>query len=314
MSIQDFANLQPFVRMVKIKRSVRLEGSWEDLDHVFIYNAKGSADWVISGKRWHLPEGSCLLIPPYLSHLIVKIGNEELVQYVLHVDLFEDAERKLLPHQSAFRFEQKPVLPEKEKLLHGKVFAASIPRKERYTLERLFLNMYREFSQKSEGYELMLKGQAMQMAVMLLRNLPNEAKGSGVSSEQQAKSWRIVENALEYIYLHYSENLENTVIGDAAGVSPNYLSKLFQEYLGVSLHTYVQNYRLEKAQQLLSSGKYNISEIALRCGFSSIHTFSKSFKKERGISPSAYLETAGKSALPADAADYNQQQQIYYNQ
>ena len=202
MSIQDFANLQPFVRMVKIKRSVRLEGSWEDLDHVFIYNAKGSADWVISGKRWHLPEGSCLLIPPYLSHLIVKIGNEELVQYVLHVDLFEDAERKLLPHQSAFRFEQKPVLPEKEKLLHGKVLAASIPRKERYTLERLFLNMYREFSQKSEGYELMLKGQAMQMAVMLLRNLPNEAKGSGVSSEQQAKSWRIVENALEYIYLH----------------------------------------------------------------------------------------------------------------
>ena len=241
MSIQDFANLQPFVRMVKIKRSVRLEGSWEDLDHVFIYNAKGSADWVISGKRWHLPEGSCLLIPPYLSHLIVKIGNEELVQYVLHVDLFEDAERKLLPHQSAFRFEQKPVLPEKEKLLHGKVLAASIPRKERYTLERLFLNMYREFSQKSEGYELMLKGQAMQMAVMLLRNLPNEAKGSGVSSEQQAKSWRIVENALEYIYLHYSENLENAVIGDAAGVSPNYLSKLFQEYLGVSLHTYVQN-------------------------------------------------------------------------
>ena len=79
MSIQDFANLQPFVRMVKIKRSVRLEGSWEDLDHVFIYNAKGSADRVISGKRWHLPEGSCLLIPPYLSHLIVKIGNEELV-------------------------------------------------------------------------------------------------------------------------------------------------------------------------------------------------------------------------------------------
>ena len=146
MSIQDFANLQPFVRMVKIKRSVRLEGSWEDLDHVFIYNAKGNADWVISGKRWHLPEGSCLLIPPYLSHLIVKIGNEELVQYVLHVDLFEDAERKLLPHQSAFRFEQKPVLPEKEKLLHGKVLAASIPRKERYTLERLFLNMYREFS------------------------------------------------------------------------------------------------------------------------------------------------------------------------
>ena len=173
MSIQDFANLQPFVRMVKIKRSVRLEGSWEDLDHVFIYNAKGGADWVISGKRWHLPEGSCLLIPPYLSHLIVKIGNEELVQYVLHVDLFEDAERKLLPHQSAFRFEQKPVLPEKEKLLHDKVLAASIPKKERYTLERLFLNMYREFSQKSEGYELMLKGQAMQMAVMFLRNLPS---------------------------------------------------------------------------------------------------------------------------------------------
>lgn len=56
------------------------------------------------------------------------------------------------------------------------------------------------------------------------------------------------------------------------------------------LHRYVVRLRVEKAQQLLLTGRCNITEAAAATGFSSIHVFSKTFKAVLGLSPSAYLE------------------------
>ena len=56
------------------------------------------------------------------------------------------------------------------------------------------------------------------------------------------------------------------------------------------LHKYIVNVKIEKAQQLLLSGKINITETAERSGFSSIHVFSKTFRNTLGISPSEFLD------------------------
>ena len=312
MDICDLNSIRPYVRMVKIKKAIHLDGSWEDFDHVFIYNAQGCLDWLIAGNRYHLEEGSFILIPPYLHHLAIKENQEELVQYILHFDFYEDAERMQIPHQSALCLEQKPPLSAKEQVLRKAVYTAAVPVEERFRLEKLFLNMYQEFSQKEEGWQAMLCGLCLQLQVLISRYL--SAGTMPRHSGAEKKSWKIVEKALDYIYLHYDEPIENVVISEAIGESPNYLSKLFQQYVGVSLHAYVQNYRLEKAQQMLSSGKYNITETALKCGFSSIHTFSKIFKKARGISPSAYLELSGRNAPTVAGEDYSLKKYIFYNQ
>ena len=114
---------------------------------------------------------------------------------------------------------------------------------------------------------------------------------------------------------HYNEELDNVKISEAIHASPNYLSKLFQDYIGVSLHMYLLNYRLDRAQEFMMSGRYNITETALKCGFSSVHAFSKVFKQKRGLSPSAYMEMiedSNNSML--EKVDYNPQKQIYFNQ
>lgn len=94
-----------------------------------------------------------------------------------------------------------------------------------------------------------------------------------------------------------------------------YLSKLFHNYIGMPLHSYVLRYRLERAQQLISSGKANITEAAMKCGFSSIHTFSKAFKKKRGMNPSAYAEIEESSKKEQQQKlDYDPEKLIYFNQ
>lgn len=58
--------------------------------------------------------------------------------------------------------------------------------------------------------------------------------------------------------------------------------------------TFFKTYRLNRAAELLMEGKYTISEIADMTGFSTLPYFSRSFKKQFGVSPSEYC---GKSVV-----------------
>lgn len=73
------------------------------------------------------------------------------------------------------------------------------------------------------------------------------------------------------------------------GLSEYHFFRLFKNVFGISPHQYLIRKRLEHAGRLLGTGMNNISEVALLCGFSDIFSFSKSFKKHFGVSPSGYF-------------------------
>ena len=56
----------------------------------------------------------------------------------------------------------------------------------------------------------------------------------------------------------------------------------------MSTGEFIRKLRLRKAEQLLLSGKYNISEIAHQVGLNSVSYFRECFKKEFGVLPSDY--------------------------
>ena len=125
---------------------------------------------------------------------------------------------------------------------------------------------------------------------LLVNALRNRIEVKEKSSRKKSKSWIHIENAMEYIMnADLSEDLTNESIAGAIGVSANYLTSIFQMYLGIPLHKYIVNVRIEHAQQLLLSGKVNVTEAADLTGFSSIHVFSKTFKSIMGISPSQFM-------------------------
>jgi AraC-like DNA-binding protein len=78
-----------------------------------------------------------------------------------------------------------------------------------------------------------------------------------------------------------------SVAGLAAAVnfSPNHLSSLFHESVGVTIKTYINNLKLDYALKLIETTAYNISEIAWSCGFQDAAYFAKIFKKRFNISP-----------------------------
>lgn len=290
MDISDFDNINPYVRMMKVKRTDSLSGKWRDIDYVFTYIEAGSGEFIIDGNKYMLYAGDIIIMPPYKTHIIISQGDEPLVQYIMHFDFFATEDRIRLPHKSASEGIQY-ILSEEEKIMQDVILIAEIPEAERSNIRRLFLNMQKEFEEKQRGSSLMLKAGCINLIVLTLRAYAESSIHKEKFSGQKTKSWIHIENAVRYINeCNMESELSNEAIANAIGVSPNYLTKVFQEYLGMPLHKYILSMKIEKAQKQLLTGEKNITEAAEIAGFSSIHVFSKTFKKFIGVTPSEFLD------------------------
>lgn len=299
MLIDELKNMNPYVRMVKIKKAAALSGKWQDLDHVFTYILSGSAEFIVDGEKYCLNQGDLILMAPFQTHVILSTGDEPLMQYIMHFDFYNDEKRMKIPHQSALDRRDLPSLPEQEKKMSGKAMILSIPELQRHELQTIFLKMYQEYSEKKEGYEPAVRAYCIQLLLMALR-IHDQAE---VEKELPSLSWKHITRAIEYINLNYSnDKIDNDTISAAVGVTPNYLTKIFRTHLGYSLHRYVTQFRIEKAQELMRSNQYTITEIASKTGFSSIHVFSKVFRSYTGFAPSHYVASLSQSGKPGETS------------
>ncbi len=66
------------------------------------------------------------------------------------------------------------------------------------------------------------------------------------------------------------------------------ICKIFNEATGQSPMSYYQELKIAEAKTLLREKNYSVTEISDMLGYSSIHTFSRAFKKAAGFSPTAY--------------------------
>lgn len=105
----------------------------------------------------------------------------------------------------------------------------------------------------------------------------------------QKESWRWHEHMLRQIRAFLDANLDQKLrIEDLAGMarlSPNYLNRLFREWTGEGLHSYLIRKRMEKALTLCSESSLLIKEIAAEVGYEDELYFSRAFKRHHGRSP-----------------------------
>ena len=87
---------------------------------------------------------------------------------------------------------------------------------------------------------------------------------------------------------HSNPNLKFDDVVRHFKFSKSYRYVLFRTYLGESFTRSLRNVRLTKAEEALKNTTESISEVAYLCGFGSLSTFSKVFKKEYGSSPTKY--------------------------
>ena len=78
------------------------------------------------------------------------------------------------------------------------------------------------------------------------------------------------------------------MLGRDVGCSPFYLSRSFSREVGLTIPQYLRKLRMERAAELLRSGRYNVTEAATEVGYASLSHFSKAFCETIGCCPVLY--------------------------
>jgi AraC-like DNA-binding protein len=97
--------------------------------------------------------------------------------------------------------------------------------------------------------------------------------------------------AKDLVDRHYAERLDVAALARAARLSPAHFSREFARAFGETPHRYLLTRRLERAAALLRTTDRSVAEICMTVGLRSVGSFTTSFGRMFGLSPTAYRAT-----------------------
>ena len=124
----------------------------------------------------------------------------------------------------------------------------------------------------------------------LIYTLTNDSKKMKLRNEIKDSNYETIEKTIKYIKENLTSDLSLEAIAEYAGFSPIHFHNLFKASTGRTPHEYVEEQRIRKAAEMLTTTNYTLTEIAYECGFSSQSYFSYAFKRKMNKTPKKYAE------------------------
>jgi len=93
---------------------------------------------------------------------------------------------------------------------------------------------------------------------------------------------------LEWVATHLDADLSVGALAARAAMSPRSFVRHFTAATGATPAAWVRDQRIRRAEELLESDRATVAAIARRCGFGSIDTLRRHFRKVRGVTPESY--------------------------
>ncbi len=107
-------------------------------------------------------------------------------------------------------------------------------------------------------------------------------------SAEKLRMLTVAENIRVYIEEHYREDISLQDVASAMNYSDAYFCKLFKQCFDKSFVTYLTDFRVNKAKQMLADVIINIKDISVNVGYHDSNYFAKVFKRVVGVTPSEY--------------------------
>lgn len=111
-----------------------------------------------------------------------------------------------------------------------------------------------------------------------------------VANSKETQSNGIVAKAKAYIDSNFNKEISLDDVSKEVNISPYYFSKIFKEETGENFIEYVTAVRMEKAKELLEQSNLSMKEICAQVGYADPNYFSRTFKKNVGVTPTEYKE------------------------
>jgi len=134
------------------------------------------------------------------------------------------------------------------------------------------------WNQKILGSEMKCKAELYNVIYALQQEFSTEY----ISNEKL----KLISPAVDVIHRCYAEeSLSIPELAALCNITPEYFRSIFKKFFGISPLAYINNLKISRAKELLLSGMYTITEVAIMSGYSDMSYFSREFKKATGTSP-----------------------------
>lgn len=138
--------------------------------------------------------------------------------------------------------------------------------------------------------EVWYLGRVLEILAELL--FAHEENGEFFCRRQQ----RVNQERVDRARFLLERDLENPpsleMLAKETNCSPFYLSRIFTERAGVSIPKFLRIKRIERAAEMIRSGKANVTEAAMAVGYASLSSFNKAFVERMGCCPGLYPNAA----------------------
>ncbi|WP_068775038.1 response regulator [Paenibacillus sp. FJAT-26967] len=110
------------------------------------------------------------------------------------------------------------------------------------------------------------------------------------SGAEEAHRKRAVHEVIRLIEQQFDRDLSLDQLARHVHLSGSYLSHIFKRTTGQSIVKYINQLRMEKAQELLNQNNYKIVDVCRMVGFADMSYFGAMFKNHFGMTPAQYRE------------------------
>ncbi len=238
----------------------------------------GEGTHYTADEKYHISEGDIFLIKPGTKHAYSNTRNLKLINVLyipecLNLPLYNLSNS---PGYHAF-FEVEPAMRQQ----HGFKSRLHLSSSKLEYIKKMINTMDKELNSGNPEAFFMAVSYFMQITGFIARSYTKTA-----IPEQMSILY--LSEVISYIETNYQHNITIADLAQKAFMSEITLYRMFKKAFNISPVNYIISVRISRAQEMLINSTLNISEIAIKTGFSDSNYFSRTFKKVTGTSPRSY--------------------------
>ncbi len=236
----------------------------------------GSAVHIVGDERFEINKGDVFVMNKEVFHGYEKPDNFKICNIMFRTETFinENYDIRQLPGFHALFLLEPKYNSENGFKSRLKLSPAAYSE-----IERLIKCAIDEYNGNSLGRKTLVRSYFLQTVVLLSR-----LYGTNVHHREIEG----ISKAAAFIESHYMEDIGTSELLDVSHYSQRHFIRLFSATYSTTPQQYLLGVRIRHACTMLKERNISITEIALRCGFNDSNYFCRIFKKNIGMTPSAY--------------------------
>ena len=254
-------------------QGAKVDYHYHDFYKILFFRS-GAGDYVVEGQRYRLQPGDIVLVGLRSVHRPEMEEGNPYERVILYIDPEYLQRSSTAQCQLAEIFQRGPVLRLRET--------------DRKRLDSLVTSLEKEMSGQDYGRDVLSGAWLLRLLVEVGRCGQNsENPQPAMTDNPRVRQW------LQYIDRHLTEDLDVDTLAEAFYISKYHMMRLFHQETGFTVHSYLSHRRLLYARELMNGGM-RATEACYRRGYRSYSSFTRSYGKYFGTTPTGRLGDAGK--------------------